>query len=89
MKKYSKGIFKKLFTYTKGNRIMFFLGVISSMIGGAAYPVFTIFMAKLVLAIFSLSSKDSAIVNESRDDANRNCLIITLLGVVAFFTNLF
>jgi ABC-type multidrug transport system fused ATPase/permease subunit len=88
MKRYSKGIFKKLFTYTKGNRIMFFLGVISSIIGGGVNPIVTIFMAKLVLAIFSLSSNNPAIVNESRDDANRNCLIIVLLSIITFFSNL-
>jgi ABC-type multidrug transport system fused ATPase/permease subunit len=63
MKKYSKGIFKKLFTYTKGNRIKFFIGVISSIIGGAVNPIVTIFMARLVLAIFSLSNNDIFIVN--------------------------
>lgn len=59
------------------------------MIGGSAYPVFTIFMAQLVNAIFSLSSNDPNIVSSARADANRNCLIITLLGVAAFFANLF
>lgn len=63
MKRYSKGVFKKLFNYTEGHRVKFFLGVVSSMIGGAAYPVFTIFMAKLVLAIFSLSSSNTSTVS--------------------------
>jgi len=62
MKKYSKGVYRRLFTYTQGNRIKFFFGIINSAIGGVAYPVFTIFMAKLVLAIFSLSSSDAAVV---------------------------
>jgi hypothetical protein len=89
MKKYSKTIFKRLFTYTVPDRQKFVLGVISSMFGGVVYPVFSIFMAKLIVALFSLSSNDPSVVKESRDDANRNCLIITLIGVVAFICHFF
>jgi hypothetical protein len=64
--------------------------VISSGIGGAAYPVFTIFMAKLVIAIYQLSVSTTTLdTDAARTDANRNSLIITLIGVVAFFANLF
>lgn len=47
-------------------------------------------MAKLVIAIYQLSVSTTTLdTDAARTDANRNSLIITLIGVVAFFANLF
>jgi len=47
-------------------------------------------MGQLIIAIYQLSvSTTAAATDAARTDANRNSLIITLIGVGAFFANLF
>ncbi len=62
------------------------IGSICACAAGAAYPVFTIFLAQMVVGTFELwlNSNDTG----ARDKVNRNGLIITCMGVGVFFLNM-
>jgi ABC-type multidrug transport system fused ATPase/permease subunit len=65
-----------------------FIGSICACGAGAAYPVFTIFLAQIIIATFQLNDGDPSNDKTARDDVNRNALIITLMGIGVFFLNL-
>lgn len=50
-------------------------------------------MAKLIVAIYQLSLLTAYIYSDefiaNRASANRNCLFIMLIGIIAFFAHLF
>lgn len=79
----------RLFGYTKGERLRLLLGSVSACAAGAAYPVFTIFLAQIVVATFFLNDGDDSNDEGARSDADRNAFIITMIGILTFFLNLF
>ena len=50
---YNKNTFSRIFSYVKGNYIIFGIGMLCAGINGAIYPVFTIFLSKMLVTMFS------------------------------------
>ena len=60
--RYEKDVFKRIFSYSDGAIWAFILAIIMAMINGAIFPVFTIYLSKMlaVLVGFANPSIDRA-----------------------------
>lgn len=56
------------------------------MINGAIFPIFSIFLSKMLAVLVNFESSDRA---QARKDADMYALIFLLLGVLAFIANFF
>lgn len=52
--KYDKGVFGRIFGYLKNHKISFAIGVILTLLNGLVYPVFSIFLSRIINALFFL-----------------------------------
>jgi hypothetical protein len=55
-------------------------------INGAIFPVFSIFLSKMLAVLVNFSISDRA---QARKDADTYALIFLLLGILAFIVNFF
>ena len=55
-------------------------------INGAIFPVFSIFLSKMLAVLVNFTNSDRA---QARKDADKYALIFLLLGVLAFIVNFF
>jgi hypothetical protein len=85
LKKYEKGIFKRVFSYSEGSVWAFVLAILMAGINGAIFPIFSIFLSQM-LAILVVFNSDPV---QSRKDADKYALIFFLLGILAFIVNFF
>ena len=80
VKKYDESIFRRLFSYSSDRKGLFAIGIISCILNGLVFPVFSIFLAKM-LAIL-LKFEDNPV--QARKDANLYALLYFLIGIAAF-----
>ncbi len=57
-----------------------------AMINGAIFPVFSIFLSKMLAVLVNFTISDRA---QARKDADIYALIFLLLGILAFIINFF
>lgn len=63
---------------------MFFVGFIVSVANGVIFPVFGVFMAKMLAVLIKFESNKA----QARADANLYCLLLLLLAIASFVLNL-
>lgn len=63
---------------------MFFVGFIVSVTNGVIFPVFGVFMAKMLAVLIKFESNKA----QARTDANLYCLLLLLLAIASFVLNL-
>ena len=56
--KYDKGIYMRVFSYLDNHRASFVIGIIITLLNGLIYPVFSIFLSRIINALFFLSSNN-------------------------------
>lgn len=83
MKQYEEKIFSRLFSYGSGDKLVFTIGSIVAIINGFIFPVFSIFLAKMLGILINFQTNPV----QARSDANLYSLIFFLLGIASFFTN--
>jgi ATP-binding cassette, subfamily B (MDR/TAP), member 1 len=85
LKKYEDGIFGRLFSYASDKKCLFLLGFFVSVINGCIFPVFSIFLSKMLAVLVNFNS-DSV---QARTDANLYALLFLLIGIASFILNIF
>ena len=83
VEKYDKGIFIRVFSYLDNHKVSFVIGVIITLLNGLVYPVFSIFLSRIINALFSLSSSNAALRQSGRNDANIASLAFLLLAIAS------
>lgn len=84
MKKYDQGTFGRLFAYASDKKILFIIGFIVSIANGLIFPIFSIFISKMLAVLIQFNSDPT----QARKDANIYALIFFLLGIASFILNL-
>lgn len=81
LKKYEGRIYSRLFGYNRSDIWLIVLGSIGALANGAIFPVFSLFLAKMIeiLAFLQYSRPGT-----SQDDANFQSLVFLLLGIASF-----
>lgn len=80
MEVYNKNTYSRVFSYARGNQILFVIGVLASGLLGAVYPVFSIFLSSMLQIM--LSKKNFM------EEANTKALIFFLLGVLGLLLSI-
>jgi ABC-type Mn2+/Zn2+ transport system permease subunit len=74
-----------LFSYSTHRKGLFAIGVVTCIINGVIFPIFSIFLAKMLAILINFSDNPS----QARSDANIYALIYVILGVAAFICSIF
>jgi ATP-binding cassette, subfamily B (MDR/TAP), member 1 len=85
LKKYEDGIFGRLFGYASDKKCLFFLGFLVSVLNGCVFPVFSIFLSKMLAVLVNFGSDPV----QARTDANLYALLFLLIGIASFILNIF
>jgi ATP-binding cassette, subfamily B (MDR/TAP), member 1 len=70
-------------SYSSEKKLTFFFGILAAVVNGLIFPVFTIFLSKMLNVLIKFS--DDPV--QARKDSNLYALIFLLLGVLAFIVN--
>lgn len=54
MAKYRKGLFLRIFSYNRTQKASFVVTVVVSILCGLIYPVFSIFLSRMILSLDAL-----------------------------------
>ena len=82
--RYEKGIFRRIFSYLNTHCISFIIGVLITIINGLVYPIFSVFLSRIINALFLLESTNPTRVAEGRHDADIASLAFLLLAIGSF-----
>jgi len=52
--RYEKGIFRRIFSYLNTHCISFIIGVLITILNGLVYPIFSVFLSRIINALFLL-----------------------------------
>lgn len=55
LNKYEESIFSRLFSYTSHRKGLFALGIFVCILNGLLYPIFSIFLAKMVAILLNFT----------------------------------
>lgn len=55
VEKYDKAIFSRIFAYSKDKLPIFMVGVVAALINGVIFPIFSIFLSKMLAALLTIS----------------------------------
>jgi ATP-binding cassette subfamily B (MDR/TAP) protein 1 len=80
VKKYEDSVFSRLFTYSTHRKGLMAIGIAISIINGVIFPVFSIFLAKMLAILINFNDNPS----QARQEANYYSIIYVCLGVLAF-----
>jgi ATP-binding cassette subfamily B (MDR/TAP) protein 1 len=80
LKKYEESIFSRLFAYSSHRKGLFAIGICVCICNGVVFPVFSIFLAKMLGILLDFDKNPS----QARKDANLYAIIYVVLGVAAF-----
>ena len=84
LEKYDGAIFGRLFAYASEHKCLFFLGILASIGNGLVFPIFSIFLSKMLASLVYFSTDPA----KARTDANLYALLFFLIGLAAFFFNI-
>lgn len=82
MKRYEKGTFRRLFTYSKDVIWIFVLAVFTAILNGSVLPVFAIFLSKMLTTLIQFSTDKV----QARKDSDSYALIIFIAGIVIWLS---
>jgi hypothetical protein len=51
LKKYEDSIFVRLFSYAKGEELLFVLGIFVAIVNGLIFPTFSIFLSRMLTVL--------------------------------------
>lgn len=83
LEKYEKSIFGRVFSYSSGKACQFILGIIVAILNGLIFPVFSIFLSKMLTILIQFNLNPV----QARTDANTYALVFLIIAIVSFFTN--
>jgi len=81
LKKYEGKIYERLFAYNRPDLWMLVLGSVGALLNGAIYPVFSLFLARMIEVLTYLQY---GLGGTSQSDANFQALVFLLLGIGSF-----
>ena len=84
VEKYEGEIFGRLFAYCDHRKCLFFLGVVVAVLNGLIFPIFSIFLAKMIGVLLNFDSD----IEKARNDSNLYALIYFIIGVGSLLTNI-
>ena len=58
MDKYEGQIFGRIFSYASDKVLLFAAGILLALANGVIFPIFSIYLAKMLVALLSLSNPD-------------------------------
>lgn len=79
MKKYEDTVFKRLFQYNRPDMCLMFAGMVAALLNGCIFPVFSLFLAKMIEVLTYLQLGGS-----SQAEANTQALVFFLLAIASF-----
>lgn len=78
---------KRILSYCKDKKVAFAIAIILSAIQGVIYPVFSIYVGKIIAAIFNLETDKND--QDSMDKVRLSSLAFFLIGIGTFFIYFF
>jgi ATP-binding cassette subfamily B (MDR/TAP) protein 1 len=81
LKKYDDKIFSRLFKYNRSDVWLFIMGSIGALLNGAIYPVFSLFLARMIEILTYLQI---GFGKYNINDANLQALIFLIIGIASF-----
>jgi ATP-binding cassette subfamily B (MDR/TAP) protein 1 len=75
-----------LFTYTD-KKLLFAFGILVAMANGSIFPIFSIFLSKMLAVLLSFTQNPGN-STQARSDANTYALIYLILAIAAFIFNI-
>lgn len=92
VEKYKDAIFSRIFAYSKTKKGPFIAGIMMALANGVIFPIFSIFLSKMLVVLLSVQASVSSGMEVSQSDINEinlYALIFLLLGIAAFFLTTF
>ena len=83
VEKYEDEIWGRLFAYCSHRCCLFIVGIIAAILNGFTFPIFSIFIAKMIGVLLNFDSDPG----KARDDSNFYALLFFLIGIAAFIVN--
>jgi ATP-binding cassette subfamily B (MDR/TAP) protein 1 len=83
LKKYEGSIFGRLFAYNKPDIWLFITGTIGALANGAIFPLFSLYLAKMISILTKLQFGIGSI-----DESNFQALVFLILAFASFFASL-
>ena len=80
MKKYADSLWSRLFAYCSDKRGLFALGFLVCIANGMIFPIFSIFLSKMLAVLLNFSTNAS----QARTDSNLYAIIFLILAIGAF-----
>lgn len=81
-KKYDKGLFSRVFAYSKGKIPLFIIGIIAALMNGTIFPLLSIFLSKMLASLLKISANPND--QETINNINWYSLAFVFLGIGAF-----
>ena len=85
VQRYEDSIFGRLFDYVTDKKLLFAIGFLVSVGNGMIFPIFSIFISKMLAALILFDDNPS----QARTDVNLYALIFFLLAIASLLLNLF
>lgn len=82
MDRYEEGLIKRMFGYSRPDFKFVIIGVFAAMGNGLIFPIFSIFLAKMIGILIDLQLGEG-----NQSDANHQALIFFGLAIAGFFAN--
>jgi ATP-binding cassette subfamily B (MDR/TAP) protein 1 len=79
--KYDKAIFRRIFAYSKDKIHIFILGIIFALANGVIFPIFSIFLSKMLASLLKISVNPND--QEAIDNINLYALVFLILAICA------